>query len=314
MVVQWYCNIEVVDSFNYLETVFCYTGSFNLNEQFLSGKGLKALNNLMNNCKKLRFRPKICCQLIDAFVGSILSYSAEVWGFTNYKSIERLHLKFRKYISKISKINYSTVGVYSELGRYPLYISHWIKIVKYWLKLLQTDNIILRKVYNQAVSDCNTGSKNWVYNLKDILYKNGYGYIWENPININSSSFINRFKHIFINCFIQDWSSSKDENRVLNVYKQCKEVYGYESYLDILPDGLRAFLTRIRISAHCLQTQSDRQSRIHIPQNERYCQCCNSGDIEDEYYFMLICPCFRLSLTKNCQLVSPSYKVPWKVS
>ena len=37
-------NLEVVSNFNYLGTVFNYTGNFALNQETLVGKGLKALN------------------------------------------------------------------------------------------------------------------------------------------------------------------------------------------------------------------------------------------------------------------------------
>ena len=37
--------------------------------------------------------------------------------------------------------------VYTELGRLPLYISRNIRIVKYWIKLLNTDNCILKECY-----------------------------------------------------------------------------------------------------------------------------------------------------------------------
>ena len=45
--------IEVVNEFNYLGTVFKYTGSFVLNLETLVGKGLKALNCLFYNTKKI---------------------------------------------------------------------------------------------------------------------------------------------------------------------------------------------------------------------------------------------------------------------
>ena len=73
--------IDVVDDFNYLGNIFNYTGSFNLNQEHLVGKALKALNTLLFNCKKIQLKPKILCQLFDAFVGSILNYASEIWGF-----------------------------------------------------------------------------------------------------------------------------------------------------------------------------------------------------------------------------------------
>jgi len=86
------------------------------------------------------------CQLFDAFVGSILSYSSEVWGYTKSKEIERVNLKFCKRILNI-RINSSSIGVYGELARYPLYIQRYYRIIKYWCTLRQSNNIILIKLY-----------------------------------------------------------------------------------------------------------------------------------------------------------------------
>ena len=85
-------RLEVVNEFNYLGTVFKYTGSFAVNQETLVGKGLKALNCLLYNTKKYSLSPKVMCQLFDAFVGSVLNYSCEIWGFGISKVIERVHL------------------------------------------------------------------------------------------------------------------------------------------------------------------------------------------------------------------------------
>ena len=54
-------DIEVVDEFNYLGTIFKYTGNFSSNTEYIVGKALKALNVLLVNCKKLPLKPKILC-------------------------------------------------------------------------------------------------------------------------------------------------------------------------------------------------------------------------------------------------------------
>jgi hypothetical protein len=44
---KWYYNwqqLETVDNFNFLGTIFNYTGNFSLNLEHLIGKGLKASN------------------------------------------------------------------------------------------------------------------------------------------------------------------------------------------------------------------------------------------------------------------------------
>lgn len=301
-------NIDVVNDFNYLGTVFNYTGNFTLNQTYLSGKALQSLNVLLVNCTKLNLKPKLLCQLFDAFVGSILNYSSEIWGFTKSKELERIHLKFCKRILNVRVTSCST-GVYGELGRYPLYISRYIRIIKYWFKLLNTDNIILTSVYNRSVSDMNNGARNWVSQLKDMLCNYGFAYIWEDPYYVNVNTFICLFKQRIIDCFIQGWFVSKDTSGVLVLYNSCKLRFEYEPYLDIIPYNLRYLISKLRISAHSLRIHTGRYGQNRIPQNERYCLCCNTRDLEDEYHFILVCPCYihlRSIFIKKYYFVRPN--------
>ena len=55
-------RLEVVYDFNYLETVFNYTGIFSIYQQQLIGKGLKALNILLINCRKYKLKRKLLCK------------------------------------------------------------------------------------------------------------------------------------------------------------------------------------------------------------------------------------------------------------
>jgi len=71
--------------------VFNYTGNFSLNQENLIGKALKAMYTLLSKCDMLDLKPSILCQLFDAFVGSNLNYSSEIWGFSKSKEIERVH-------------------------------------------------------------------------------------------------------------------------------------------------------------------------------------------------------------------------------
>jgi hypothetical protein len=49
--------------------------------QTIAGKGLKAMYALMSMMNTFHFDLDLKCQLCDAFVWSIMSYGAEVWGF-----------------------------------------------------------------------------------------------------------------------------------------------------------------------------------------------------------------------------------------
>ena len=113
---------------NYLRIVFNYIGTFVLNKQYTSRKALKVMGILLQKPRKYDLSPKTMCQLFDAFVVAILSYSCEVWGHTKSKQLEIIHRKFCKKILNV-KLSTSNDGVYGELGRYPIYICRFARIV-----------------------------------------------------------------------------------------------------------------------------------------------------------------------------------------
>ena len=118
------------------------------------------------------------------FVGSSLGYSSEIWGFGKYKVIEIIQLTFFKRILGL-KVN----TVYGELGRYPLYKSRYMRITKYWCKVSNSNNIIVKSVYTQGVIDCERGYNNWVASVKHILNSYGFGYAFYIPEQVNAKSF-----------------------------------------------------------------------------------------------------------------------------
>jgi hypothetical protein len=284
-------QLEVVNDFNYLGVVFNYTGNFNLNQEHISGKALRALHVLQMNTRNLNISPKLLCQLFDSFVGSTLGYACEIWGFSKSKEIERIHLKFCKRLLGVRK-NTCTVGVYGEVGRYPLYVARYVRIIKYWFKLITTDNIVLKTLYNQALNDCNSGCTNWVTNVKQLLSTYGFADVWISPGSVDSKHFYLLFKQRLIDCFVQSWFGDKSKSSTLDLYNNFKTTFIYEPYLDILPRNYRMYISRLRLSSHSLRIQTERFSVNRIPRNERYCLCCNSLDIEDEYHFILCCPCY----------------------
>ena len=300
--------LDIVDDFNYLGTIFNYTGSFTKNQDHVVGKSLKALNALLYNCSKIKLKPKLLCQLFDSFVGSILGYSSELWGFTKCKEIERIHLKFLKRILGVKR-NTSSMSVYGELGRYPLYISRYVRIIKYWCKVATSENIIVKTVYNQSVCDCEKGYRNWAASVKNLLNIYGLGYAFNTSDQLNAKVFPMIFKQRIIDTFVQQWHVSIDTSTMLDFYKCFKHTLEYESYLDILPYSLRCILSKIRLSCHPLRVQTGRYAPNRIARNERICLYCDSGDIEDEYHFICVCNKFsevRKKYIKKFYFIRPS--------
>ena len=60
------------------------------------------------------------------------------------------------------KSSTSNMAVYGELDRFPLYISRYVRVIKYWIKLMKSDNVLIKELYldNIMMADVNRGLKN----------------------------------------------------------------------------------------------------------------------------------------------------------
>ena len=148
-------------------------------------------------------------------------------------------------------------------------------------------------MYKLSCDDCLAGKNSWITHVKQLLCQNGYSYVWNQQDIYNDKLFIRCFKQRLIDNYYQSWNSDLEKSEVLQLYKNVKSEFCYEIYLDKLPFDLRTYICKIRLSAHNLHIQTGRYGRNRIPRPERYCMYCTSRDVEDEYHFIIKCPCFQ---------------------
>jgi len=86
------------------------------------------------------------------------------------------------------------MSIYGELCRYPLYFFRHTAIIKYWCKLFNSYNIIIRTLYNDLVEYCNNEKPNWATSVKQLLYTNGFSDVWFNPCSVDINNVSKVFK------------------------------------------------------------------------------------------------------------------------
>ena len=107
--------------------------------------------------------------------------------------------------------------------------------------------------------------------------------------------------------YINKWETSvKESTKCSAFYMHIKTVFEKEHYLAKLPYKLRLALSRIRTSNHRLPIEVGRYIRSYVPREERTCTKCSSGQVGDEYHFILICSNPDLK-TKRDRYISPYY-------
>ena len=74
-------ELEVVDNFKYLGTMFYKNGSWNRTQKCLAEYGSFALHNLNRLFEDMTLNNKDMFKLFDSLVGLVLGYCSEVWAF-----------------------------------------------------------------------------------------------------------------------------------------------------------------------------------------------------------------------------------------
>ena len=123
-------KLETVTSFKYLGIHFFKNGSWQRTQKRLSQHAAFSLHNLFSLFRQFEFSTTQKCKLFDVLVGSVLNYSAEVWGNNEAKDIETIHTKFCRWVLNVRKST-NLSGLYGELGRFPLSIYRKISMVRY---------------------------------------------------------------------------------------------------------------------------------------------------------------------------------------
>ena len=115
--------------------------------------------------------PCLFWKLFDAQITPILMYAAEVWGLHDTKQIEKkIHTfaikRFILYVLATDKhfiaTNKTLAYMEMETGRYPLFITTYVKCIKFWLKLTRLPMTrICRQAYEMLLLQTETVKQNW---------------------------------------------------------------------------------------------------------------------------------------------------------
>ena len=129
----------------------------------------------------------------------------------------------------------------------------------------------------------------WINNVKNTLFKYGFGYIWLNQDFVKyDHSFIHRFKSTVIDSFWQENTGNIQELSKNRLYRNLN--LESNDYLHILPNNfIRIAITKLRLGSHYLMIERGRWKKLELI--DRQCISCN--DIEDEYHVIMCCKKYK---------------------
>ena len=139
--------------------------------------------SLLRKCKQLQLPIDIQLQLFDVLVKPVVLYGCEVWAHEGTEVVEKLHLRFCKYILSLNKSTCTNM-VYRELGITPLLLHAQSRMVVFWSKNIEPtgqnklSNVmyqLLFKLHNDGIFE-----SQWRKTVKHILESCGFSGVWRN--------------------------------------------------------------------------------------------------------------------------------------
>ena len=311
-------NVDVVHDYKYLGVVFNRNGSFKkaISKQIAQAK--KAMYAILQKARILKLPIDIVCQLYEACVIPVLLYGSEIWGYECLKSLEIFHRRFLRII--LNYYNFSpNCMLYGETNSLDIKTKVYIRMISYWLKLLNSDVLKLSSVickkfkkdmddskpsYDMDESNLSIPNPNeefvlsykWLKKVKGILDSTGFSHVWLSDLCVQLD-FLKEFKQRCHDLFVQNWRSDMNSNSQCSVYRLHKEAPKVEDFMLNLDYVHRLRLSKFISRVHNLPVTSN---RFAFKENDplTLCPLCDINCIGDESHYLFKCSYFD-SVRKN---------------
>ena len=290
---------------SYLGVTISASGCFTEAKNTLYNKSLKAYFKL---CKSFgENKPKVSTffHIFDHTVKPVMLYGSEIWGTFNanklktdesfYKLcneflVEKLHIKASKYILGLNK-RCTNAAVRGEIGRFPILFNIIINILKYWVRITESKDPLIREALHLSQEIYKNKKDSWLSNVYKILEFLG---IKEQDILKKKNTFhkliIKKLCFKYSICWEKELfnDTRKDplQSNKLRTYRLFKSKFCFETYLNLDNQSSRNILCRFRVGMHKLEIEKGRHLNIQL--SDRICKLCQE-EVEDEIHFLLSC-------------------------
>ncbi|XP_039288517.1 uncharacterized protein LOC120352373 isoform X2 [Nilaparvata lugens] len=271
-------QIECVNRYKYLGVVLTPTLNFEAQVSDKLDKAKLALNVAWKgilNSSSVDFSAK--CKLFKACARAILCYGAQVWGFRQYDSVEKLQRLFIKKIFALP-INTPNYMLFIETQLTPLF-EYCLRLhYNYILRVMKMKDERLPKFLAQQVIQKKCF---WFKEWKKLSNQIGINYEYEVNWDDSFKRIITGLNKMHREIFLRD----AQDGRFHTWYKTLNLELGDKNY------NYEMWVMRWILKA--------RGELIHlnykpwVADGNYVCSMCNLKEIEDIYHFIARCPCLR---------------------
>ena len=308
-------SIEFVDSFKYLGVEMHCTQSFSDAGLPRKESAQRALPAMLRRCRELGINdPALQVKLFDALVHPVMTYAVEFWGAGDVLKGElagdRVQRSFLRGVLGV-RTGTPSMAVLAEAGRYPLQVFAAKMLLKYWNRLVcMADDRLVKRAFavSAALADtaqCRPRHKSWAGQAAAVLESLGL------PCNLAAPAVVDVEKGVSTLQAAYLSSVTNSDSSKVQQYLRMRDGVVPESYC--MAPYLRAVggwrqrrrLAQLRTGSHWLAVESGRHEGAARRRDQRVCQRCNSGEVDDEAHMVFRCAALSLQRRDHASLFSP---------
>ena len=298
-------KIQLVEKYKYLGVVLNEYIDYEITSSTFADVGNRALGGIIHKCKSMNgLRYNTYTTLYDRCITPILDYCSGVWGSKPLFKIDTVQNRAIRYYMGVHKFA-PNLAITGDMGWIPSCIRRKINVLKLWNKLLGLDDTRLTKQI--FYWDYSNSYLSWCSDVKRIFQEVSMVHCYQNLLRCDITS----AKEILLSQFFEKWVHDCTTVSKLRTYVKFKTNFEVEPYLDILSNRkIRSYVSQLRCGILPLRIETGRYGTKYIPECERTCIFCNSGEIESEYHFIFDCvlyETYRKELFTAMSNISPSF-------
>ena len=257
---------------------------------------------------------EVYTHLYNTLVLPIIGYSSFLWGHKAYSEISKIQHNLMRSFLGVGR-NAPIAALIGDMGWLPIATVTKIDCIRFWFRLSNMADIRLNKqVFNEANNLANNGCQNWIAHTSEILKV--HNPIHTPPPTLSNEQTPQYYREYLINNAIVRWQTEIVEAPVgsesggrLVWYRLIKNDPCTENYVTTI-NSLGGRRVMMGLRAGCLPLAVEVGRYTGVPYRQRVCRLCGSGEVEDQFHFLIKCHtlnCIRQKLFLHCLTLSSSF-------
>ena len=167
------------------------------------------------------------------------------------------------------------------------------------------DSRLVKQIYKHCKAKTVKLKTSFCYHIRTILFNLNLGHLWASEEIGDYNDWSRLAKTSVTQQDANLWSLFMQKKAKLRIYRTIKTVLRQEEYVKwpLTPEQ-RSIYARIRSGSLQLRIESGRWSKV--PEEERVCQVCLTGKVENETHFLLHCYAYDRSREGMFRLIKDS--------